>query len=129
MEGTFPTAEPHAVETLEALSRMVASATNRAPLDPVGSGVLGETVRESGRDPALRDRMATSPTEYRRLLARLVRAEQPPGADVAGSPPAPATLIATASDGSLLHSPPASTPARQQRRRWRSCARTRRMGP
>ncbi len=96
------------LETVETLADLIAVITtwvgNRDSLDPVSTGVLMEAMRESERDPALRDRMATMLVDYRRVLADLVHAEQQRGAVGSGpTPTALATLIAAAGDGLLLH--------------------------
>lgn len=105
VEGMFPIRELAAVETLADLMPLVASwVGSRDSIDPVGTGVLMEAMRESERDPALRHRLATLLREYRQVMADLVRTEQDRGtlpSDPAAS--ALATLIAAAGDGLLLH--------------------------
>lgn len=105
VEQAFPIAELEALETMADLMA-VASARlgDREAIDPVLSAVMLEAMRESARDPALRERIAALEREYRRLLAELVRAEQQHGAVSAdASPSALATLLAAAADGLLLH--------------------------
>ncbi len=105
VEQAFPIAELEALETMADLMA-VASARlgDREAIDPVLSAVMLEAMRESARDPALRERIAALEREYRRLLAELVRAEQQHGAVSADAPPsALATLLAAAADGLLLH--------------------------
>ncbi len=105
VEQAFPIAELEALETMADLMA-VASARlgDREAIDPVLSAVMLEAMRESARDPALRERIAALEREYRRLLADLVRAEQQHGAVSADAPPsALATLLAAAADGLLLH--------------------------
>lgn len=105
VEGIFPMSELAAVETLaELLGLIKTSVGHRDSFDPVLSGVLMETMRESGRDPVLAERMATLLADYRRLLIELVRTEQERGAVAADADPAAlASLIAAAGDGLLLH--------------------------
>jgi AcrR family transcriptional regulator len=105
VEQAFPIADLEALETMADLMA-VASARlgDREAIDPVLSAVMLEAMRESARDPALRERIAALEREYRRLLAELVRAEQQHGAVSADAPPsALATLLAAAADGLLLH--------------------------
>ncbi len=105
VEQAFPIAELEALKTMADLMA-VASARlgDREAIDPVLSAVMLEAMRESAREPALRERIAALEREYRRLLAGLVRAEQQHGAVSADAPPsALATLLAAAADGLLLH--------------------------
>jgi AcrR family transcriptional regulator len=105
VERAFSIAELEAQETMADLMA-VASARlgDREAIDPVLSAVLLEAMRESARDPVLRERTAGLEREYRRLLAERVRAEQQHGTVSAGAPPsALATLLAAAADGLLLH--------------------------
>ncbi len=77
---------------------------DRDALDPVTTGVLLEGMRESARDPQLREHMAGMLAEYRRLLTELFRTEQRRGLLPASlSPSGPASLSAAADDGLLLH--------------------------
>jgi AcrR family transcriptional regulator len=105
VEHLAPMRELEAVETLAELLQLVSAwASNRDALDPVVSGVLMESMRESERDPTLRHRMVELLADYRRLLTDLVRAEQDRGAVASGAAPsALASLIAAVGDGLLLH--------------------------
>ncbi|WP_035770222.1 TetR/AcrR family transcriptional regulator [Arthrobacter castelli] len=105
VEAIFPLRELANVQTLvELLGMIKTSVGNRESFDPVVSAMLLETLRESGRDPALRERMVTLLRDYRQLLAELVRSEQNRGAVAADADPAAvASLIAGAGDGLLMH--------------------------
>lgn len=105
VEGIFPMTELAAVETLAELFGLVKTSVGRQEsYDSVLSGVLLETMRESGRDSALRARMAALLADYRHLLTELVRTEQERGVVAADADPVMlATLIAAAGDGLLLH--------------------------
>src|SRR6266568_219940 len=105
VEQAFPIAELEALETMADLMAVASAGLgDREAIDPVLSAVMLEAMRESARDPALRERIAALEREYRRLLADLVRAEQQHGAVSADAPPsALATLLAAAADGLLLH--------------------------
>lgn len=105
VEGIFPTTQLAGVETLAELIGMIKTSVGSwDAFDPVLSGVLMETMRESGRDPVLQERMAALLADYRRLLTELVRSEQQRGTvAVDVDPAAVATLIAAAGDGLLLH--------------------------
>ena len=105
VEQAFPIAELEALETMADLMAVASAGLgDREAIDPVLSAVMLEAMRESARDPALRERIAALEREYRRLLAELVRAEQQHGAVSADAPPsALATLLAAAADGLLLH--------------------------
>jgi AcrR family transcriptional regulator len=104
VEQAFPIAELEGLGTLADLMAVAVARLERDAIDPVLSAVMMEAMRESARDPALRERIAALEREYRRLLAGLVRAEQQRGAVTAGAPPsALATLLAAAADGLLLH--------------------------
>lgn len=105
VEDIFPMSELAAVKTLPQLLELVkTSVGNREASDPVLPGVLMETMRESARDPVLRERMATLLADYRRLLTELVRTEQDRGVVTADADPAAlATLLAAAGDGLVLH--------------------------
>ena len=104
VEQAFPIAELEALQTMADLMAVAVASLQREAIDPVLSAVMLEAMRESARDPALRERIAALEREYRRLLAELVRAEQQHGAVSADAPPsALATLLAAAADGLLLH--------------------------
>src|SRR5690606_24183137 len=105
VEAAFPTGGLAAVNSLaELIDLMTRAIGDRHSETAVLSGVLVETLREAGRDPALAERMTGLLAEYRRLLGDLVRAEQQRGRlrdDV--DPAALAILLAAVGDGLLLH--------------------------
>ena len=105
VEQMFPVAELEALETVEDLMPLFTAWTaDGEKIDPVGRGVLMEAMRESERNPELRRRLAALLTDYRRVVAGMVRAEQrSEAAPVGPSPSAVATLIAAAGDGLVLH--------------------------
>lgn len=103
VEDVFPTDELAAVDTIAELTGMMAASVGDHD-STVVPGVLVETLREATRDPGLADRVTALLTEYRRLLADLVRTEQLRGAVRADTDPAAlATLLAAAGDGLMLH--------------------------
>lgn len=105
VEHVFPLSELAAVESLSELLGMIRSSlAGGDAVDPGLSAVLMEAMRESSREPVLRERMATLLGEYRRVLAELVQREQQRSAVHAGMDPAAlATLIIAVGDGLLLH--------------------------
>src|SRR5699024_3984293 len=105
IEGMFPIKELDGVETLPELIGMIQASTQPGEAFDAGtSPVLLEIMREAGRNPVLRDRMARLLDDYRQVLARLLRAEQQRGTVPTGVDPASvATLIAAAGDGLVLH--------------------------
>jgi AcrR family transcriptional regulator len=108
VERMFPIAELEAAQTLpELIPLFQESFVGRSTvdvIDPVSSGVLLEAMRECGRNPGLRERMAALLRSYREIVANLIRAEQDHGV-VEPRPNARdlATLLIAAGDGLLLH--------------------------
>ncbi|GAA4926532.1 TetR family transcriptional regulator [Streptomonospora halophila] len=105
VESALPIGELAAVETLTQLIELItASVARREDSERVLSGVLVETLREAGRDPELTERVTALLAEYRRVLSRLIRAEQERGAVRADADPdAVAALLAASGDGLVLH--------------------------
>lgn len=105
VERSFPLEQVRAAGSLaEVVGQMQAWAGGPAPIDQLGREVLLEAMREAGRDPTVRIRLAGLLAQYRQVLADLVRAashrgEAPAGADPVGL----AALLAAAGDGLLLH--------------------------
>ena len=108
VEGMFPLAQLEAATTLSDLIPMFQSSLSPPPtpeaIDPVSSGVLIEAMRECGRNPELRNRVASLLRAYREMVSDLVRAEQGRGVVARGPNPMDlATLLIAAGDGLLLH--------------------------
>lgn len=106
IEQLFPLDELKAVESLEHLILLIQTEVgNRDSITSVGTGVLLEAMRESARNPALRQRLAALLRDYRQIVAELVRSWQRQNTDgrPEPSPSALATLIAAVGDGLLLH--------------------------
>ncbi len=70
---------------------------------PAPAAVLMEAIRESGRNPALRERLAGLLRRYREAVADLLGVQQRRGDLPAGSPAGIATLLLAAGDGLMLH--------------------------
>ncbi|SPT50025.1 MULTISPECIES: TetR/AcrR family transcriptional regulator [Actinomadura] len=106
--------------TLQALAEPLAMAQAAGDVREMFEGTLGwfagggledpsvalllETVRQSSRDPSLREPLATEMRGFRVALTELVRRDQERGA-VTAAPPASgtATVVAALLDGLLLH--------------------------
>ncbi|MCP9949824.1 TetR/AcrR family transcriptional regulator [Actinomadura madurae] len=106
--------------TLQALAEPLAMAQAAGDVREMFEGTLGwfagggledpsvalllETVRQSSRDPSLREPLATEMRRFRVALTELVRRDQEQGA-VTAAPPASgtATVVAALLDGLLLH--------------------------
>jgi AcrR family transcriptional regulator len=103
VEQAFPLAELEAAETLAGLMAAAGARLEHDTADPVISAVMIEAIRESARDPVLREHITALERDYRRILARLIRAEQQRGTIPADLPAAAvAVLLAAAADGLLL---------------------------
>jgi AcrR family transcriptional regulator len=104
VEQAFPLTELQAVQTLAELMAVAGTRLEHDAIDPVMSAVMMEAMRESARDPVLRERITALEREYRRILADLIRSEQQRGSIPADLPAAPvAVLLAAAADGLLLN--------------------------
>lgn len=104
IEQAFPIAELQPVTTLADLMTVASARLDRDAANPVIPAVTMEAMRESARDPALRERIAALERQYRQLLAELISTEQQRGTIPAGLPPAAlAVLLAAAADGLLLN--------------------------
>ena len=104
-EDAFPLDQFEQLGSVDELLRMVAAELgDPEALDPVLQGVSMEAMREAERDPRVRRRMAALMRDYRKLIARLVRADQK-GGDVRSKVSASglATLVGAVGDGLLLH--------------------------
>ncbi|MEO3827462.1 helix-turn-helix domain-containing protein [Actinomadura sp. B10D3] len=106
--------------TLQALAEPLAMAQAAGDVREMFEGTLGwfagggledpsvalllETVRQSSRDPSLREPLATEMRRFRAALTELVRRDQEQGA-ITADPPASgtATVVAALLDGLLLH--------------------------
>jgi AcrR family transcriptional regulator len=103
IEQAFPIAELQSLQTLADLLAVASARLERDTINPVLSAVMLEAMRESAREPALRERIAALERDYRQLLAGLIAAEQHQGTVTAAVPPAAlAILLAAAADGLLL---------------------------
>jgi AcrR family transcriptional regulator len=94
-----------ALETIDDLIGVIAAELGGPEaVDPTLSRLMIEAMREAERDGALRERLGALLGEYRRMIVRIVRAEQERGAVFAGAPAtAIATLLGAVGDGLLLH--------------------------
>lgn len=105
VDRMFPIDKLKSIETVADLMLLMSASISSDWTDPIGTRVLMEAMRESGRDYVLRDRIASCLREYRRLVSELVRAEQARNSVVtAPNSLALATLLAAVGDGLLLHS-------------------------
>jgi AcrR family transcriptional regulator len=104
IEQAFPIAELQPLTTLAELMTAASAWLDRDAADPVMPAVMMEAMRESARDPALRERIAALERHYRQLLGGLISAEQQRGTIATDLPPAAlAVLLAAAADGLLLN--------------------------
>ncbi len=100
IEHLFPLGELTAMQTLENLIPLMQTwVGSQDTITSVGTGVLLEAMRKSGRNPALRQRLAALLRDYRQVVAELARAEPRQNTAASGL----ATLIAAVGDGLLLH--------------------------
>ncbi|MGA8217290.1 MAG: TetR/AcrR family transcriptional regulator [Solirubrobacterales bacterium] len=104
-ERAFPVAELRSLDGVTDLLDMVAAMiADPKAFDSILTGVSMEAMRESERDPAVREHVAALLREYRLLIAELVRADQDRGAIPADPSTAGlATMLGAFADGLILH--------------------------
>ncbi len=104
-EQAFPLDEFEALGGVDDLLDLIAAALgDPKTINPVLTGVSMEAMREAGRDPQVRRRLADLMRDYRAVIEQLVRADQERDAVPSGpSTEGLATLIGAVGDGLLLH--------------------------
>ncbi len=105
VEDVFPIAMIRELNSVTELVALIAATlTSCNALDSVETRVLMESMREAGREPLLRKRLADLLSDYRQALEELIRNDQghsnlKPGL----TPSALAMLLSALGDGLLLH--------------------------
>ncbi len=105
VEDVLPLATLRELDSVTELMALIAATlTNRSELDTVEALVLMEAMREAGREPLLRERLADLLHDYRQVLEELIRNDKCLGNLQPGlAPSALAKLLAALGDGLLLH--------------------------